>query len=53
MIPDVDLIELKEILTSEYQVELTLEEVRKIADSLINIYSAILDDRQQVGSHEE
>lgn len=45
MIPDSEILELKKILASEYQVELSMEEVRQIGESLVNIGSAILNDK--------
>jgi hypothetical protein len=52
MIPDSEIIELKKIIASEYQVELSLEEVRRIGESLVNIASAILNKNHAKGHYE-
>lgn len=52
MIPDSEIIELKKILTSEYKVELSLDEVRRMGESLVNIYSVILNNNQRGSAHE-
>lgn len=52
MIQDADIVELKEIIASEYQVELSLDEVRRIGESLVNIYSAILNHKQRGEGYE-
>lgn len=52
MIPDSEIVELKKIIASEYQVELSLEEVRRIGESLVNIASAILNKNHAKGHYE-
>ncbi len=52
MIKDDDIVELKAIIASEYQVELSMEEVRRIGESLVNIYAEILDNNHRATSHE-
>lgn len=44
--------ELQEIIRSDYGLEVDLESVRDIGLSLINIYSAILDNNEQKGKYE-
>jgi len=52
MIPDSEIVELKRIIASEYQVELSLDEVKRIGENLVNIYSAILDSKQRSEGYE-
>lgn len=42
MVSDTALYDLKEIIASEYHVVLTMEEVQRIAKSLISLYSVLL-----------
>jgi hypothetical protein len=52
MIPDSEILELKKIIASEYQVELSLDEVRRIGESLVNIATAIFNRDHPKGQYE-
>ncbi len=52
MIPDSEIADLKRILASEYQVELSLDEVRRMGESLVNIASAISNKDHPRGHYE-
>lgn len=53
MISDSDLLELKDIITSDYGVSLDIQETRSVGDSLINIYSALIEQVQAGDSCED
>lgn len=52
LVTDSAIIELRDIIALEYKETLDLEEVRKIAESLIGLYSAILNDSNQDVAYE-
>jgi len=52
MISDEAVIELMDIISSDYGKKVSLEKVRKIGEGLVNIYSLILESKALKGIYE-